>query len=226
MVKDELINKLMFYKDEKYKIFNDKLTLSKYSSIGVSIPNIRRIVKDIDENDINTIYEFSPDFIEIIYVKGMLLSKIKDYNLFLVYLYKYLPLIDNWATCDIIVSCIKLKKNDKDLFLKELYKIFNGNNFYKRFVYVTLLRFYMYENYFKDLEYFLSYKSDFYYVSMAKAWLICEMYIKMNNMTYEYLKENINLIEYDTIKRSAQKIRDSFRVSQENKQKITNLLKK
>ena len=57
--------------------------------------------------------------------------------------------------------------------------------------------------------------SDYYYVNMAIAWLLCECFIKHQDITLKYL-ENNNLNKF-TINKCISKIKDSYRVSREMK---------
>jgi 3-methyladenine DNA glycosylase AlkD len=58
-------------------------------------------------------------------------------------------------------------------------------------------------------------KSDKFYVNMAQAWLISEMYIKYPGMTKEFLKSN-NLNDF-TQNKAISKIKESFRANEEEK---------
>ena len=60
--------------------------------------------------------------------------------------------------------------------------------------------------------------SDKYYINMAVAWLIAEMYIKEKDVTLEYLKKN-NQNKFVQNK-AISKINDSFRVTKEEKEML------
>ena len=63
-----------------------------------------------------------------------------------------------------------------------------------------------------------------YYVNMAVAWLMCELMIKNRNQTFKYL-ENHKLNDF-TINKTISKCRDSFRVSNEDKELLLKYRKK
>ena len=66
--------------------------------------------------------------------------------------------------------------------------------------------------------------NSFYYVMMAKAWLISECYIKYPKETFEYLKRtNIDDI---TFNKAISKICDSYRVTKEDKIVLKKMKKK
>ena len=85
-----------------------------------------------------------------------------------------------------------------------------------RFGLVTLLGYYLEESYIDEIFYLCTNITNReYYVKMAQAWLISIMFIKFREKTLDYLKENTldNWIQNKTI----QKIRESIRVSKEDK---------
>ena len=66
---------------------------------------------------------------------------------------------------------------------------------------------------------FLLFKNDNeYYVQMVEAWLLCEIYVHYPKETYTYL-ENCSL-QYNIISKTVRKIKDSTRISTEDKIKI------
>jgi 3-methyladenine DNA glycosylase AlkD len=64
-------------------------------------------------------------------------------------------------------------------------------------------------------------KSDKYYINMAEAWLICEIYIKYPNQALNFIKNN-NLNKF-THNKSISKIHDSYRVSLKDKEYLNTL---
>lgn len=64
---------------------------------------------------------------------------------------------------------------------------------------------------------------DEYYVIMAEAWLISYLGIYNPDKTLEYLKSKP--LEYNIVGKSIQKICDSFRVSEENKNRFKEVRK-
>ena len=58
--------------------------------------------------------------------------------------------------------------------------------------------------------------SDKFYINMAEAWLVCELYVKFPKETFNFIKNN-NLNKF-TQNKSISKICDSYRVSKEEKE--------
>ena len=118
-------NKLFSLNDEKYKTFHSNLCPGVNNIIGVRVPILRHLLKELltkysfEElyNSIGTIYY------EEIMLKGILIGKYKgDFEKLLTYINDYIPLIDNWAICDTFCSGLKItkkyKKEMRDFILK------------------------------------------------------------------------------------------------------------
>ena len=67
-------------------------------------------------------------------------------------------------------------------------------------------------------------KHEDYYVKMGVAWAISIFYIKQPQLTLSLLQEN-NLDDF-TYNKAIQKIRESFRVSKEDKEMLNGLKRK
>ena len=61
-------------------------------------------------------------------------------------------------------------------------------------------------------------QSNKFYINMAEAWLICDLYVKFPKETNEFLKDN-NLNKF-TQNKAISKIHDSIRVSKEEKEAL------
>ena len=217
--------KLKKIKNDKYKEFSSRLVFTKYEILGVTIPNIKKIALSFAENEKYAYLNSSLNnkTFEEIMLYGFTLSTLKSYDIFFRYLDKFLPFIDNWSVCDSCVSSFKIIKSNQDKFLPFIDNLLSSNEpFYIRVALVSLLRFYMEEKY-------LSYvftkinaiKNDNYYVSMAISWLLSEYFIKFKSQTIDFLL-NANLNDF-IVNKTVSKIRDSLRVSKEDKDFVLTL---
>ena len=91
-------------------------------------------------------------------------------------------------------------------------KVKSNQTYHIRVGLILLLCYYVEEEYLDNI------KSDEYYVNMAEAWLVCEIFIKYENVGLKYLEHN-ELNKF-TINKSISKIRDSYRVDKEMKEYI------
>ncbi|MCI8700258.1 MAG: DNA alkylation repair protein [Clostridia bacterium] len=215
-------NELFKLKDDKYKEFHSSLCPGVDTIIGVRVPVLRKYAKELAKiNWKENFIKIQNDYYEEIMLQGMIIGiAIKDIKELKIYLEDFIPKIDNWAVCDVCCAGLKLTQKNQEEMWDFLQKYLKSNKEFEiRFGIVMLLDYYINENYIdRILKIFDNIKSDFYYVKMAVAWAISICYIKFPKETEEYLKDN-NLDEF-TYKKSIQKIKESYRVSKEQKQKL------
>ena len=216
----EFINYLLSLKDDKYKEFNKSIVLnSKYEMIGIRVPIVKDIAKKI--KDIDEFLKYSGNtYHEEILLQGLVISRIKDEELFYKYYKEYIKKIDNWALCDTFCSSIKIVRKYEDKYFNESIKLsLSDKEFISRVGLVTILdHFINKENLNTIFNTLNSINSDKFYINMAEAWLVCEIYTKYSNETLEFIKNN-NLNKF-TQNKSISKIRDSYRVSKEEKEEL------
>lgn len=227
MKRKELLKILLENKDEEYKVFNDKIINTNKKTIGVRIPILREISKKIMKEDyVLFLNDVKDEYHEEIIVEGLVISKLKDVNNVINMIDNYIIKIDNWCTCDTFASSLKIINKNKSRFYSYVYKNINSNNpWMVRLCFVILHSYYVEEEYINDIFKMIDNDNNsFYYVMMAKAWLISECYIKCPKETFEYLKRtNIDDI---TFNKAISKICDSYRVTKEDKIVLKKMKKK
>ena len=222
----EFINYLTRIKDNKYKDFNRKIINTKYLMLGIKIPILKKIAKEISKGDYKSFLNIiTDDYYELVMIKGLVITSIKEIDELNKYFEEYISLIDNWALCDIFCSSLKIVNKNKDYFKDIIvYLIKTKKEYYVRVGLVLLLDYYVEEKYLDDIFKIINMiDSDYYYVNMAIAWLLCECFIKYQDITLKYL-ENNNLNKF-TINKCISKIKDSYRVSREMKEYINKFKK-
>ena len=117
----------------------------------------------------------------------------------------------------------KFMKKDMDYWFKYLLKYLESNKEYEiRFAVVSFLDYFISEEYIREILKILgSIKHEGYYVKMAVAWAVSVCYVKFPERTWELL-EGYELDDF-THQKSIQKIRESFRVSKEEKDRLLTL---
>lgn len=222
------IQYLITQKDEKYKEFHSSLVLnSKYEMIGIRVLTMRKIAKKIAKTNIEEFLKYAQNkYYEEIMVQGLLISHIKDEALFYKHFKDYISKIDNWALCDTFCSSIKIVEKYEDKYFKEAVKMsLNKKEFISRIGLVIILDHFINE---KNLDTIFDtlnkIESDKFYINMAEAWLICEMYTKFPNEIKTFIKNN-NLNKF-THNKAISKIHDSYRVSKEEKEYLNSLRRK
>lgn len=132
--------------DLKYRDFHAKLmpTVNKEKIIGVRTPALRVFAKKYGKTDEAKEYlQILPhQYYEENNLHGLLIEQIKDYDTCLEELERFLPYIDNWATCDMLA--VKVVKKHLDTFIDEVYRWMESDHAYTiRFGISMLMRYYL-----------------------------------------------------------------------------------
>ena len=215
----EFIKYLFSIKDDKYKLFQQNIIPNK-NIIGIRTDKLKKIAKDISNGNYQGfLSNIENNYYEENILYGLILTNLKDINILIKYLNKYIHIIDNWASCDLTISNLKIVNNNKELFYKFILDNINDDYPYtKRFCYVLLLNYFLEEKYLKDIFNLCNIESNDYYVNMSIAWLISICYIKYKKETLEYL--NNNKLNKFTYNKSIQKIIESKQVTKEEKETL------
>lgn len=223
---NEFINELYSLQDLKYKAFHSKLILSD-KLIGVRTFELKRIAKNIAKSNYKEfIKDNKHNLFEENIVHGLVLGYLKlGFNDLKPFIDDFIPYIDNWAVCDLTVSNLKIFTKNKDVGFIEIQKYLKANNpWINRFGYVLLLNYYIEDKYIDKIFKLCSNYKDEYYVKMAIAWLISMCYIKYKDKTLNFL--NNNKLDDWTYNKSIQKIIESNRASNEDKNMLRRLKRK
>ena len=219
------LKQIITQKDEKYKEFHSSLVLnSKYEMIGIRVPIMRKIAKEIAKTNIEEFLKYAQNnYYEEIMIQGLVISHIKDENLFNKYFKEYIKKIDNWALCDTFCSSIKIVQKYEDKYFKEAVKMsLSKSEFLSRIGLVMILDHFINKKNLKTIfETLNKIESDKFYINMAEAWLVCEIYIKFPKETTEFIQKN-NLNKF-THNKAISKIHDSYRVSEDEKEYLNTL---
>lgn len=214
------INKESFsLKDAEYKEFQKKLipNIDPKRIIGIRTPNLRKFAKTLAKTEYKDIFLSSlPHFYyEENTIHSFLIGQEKDCHTAVKLLNKFLPFVDNWATCDSI-SPKCFSKEPQYVFENITICINDTHEYTVRFGILALMKFYLNENYRKShLDLVAEIKSDFYYVNMMRAWYfataLCEHYTDVLEIL-----ENNSLDKF-THNKTIQKAIESYRITEKQK---------
>ena len=205
--------------DEKYREFSVKITPNIGKSVGVRTPVLKKFAKEAAKGDWQEFFEKrNNELYEEKLVTGLIICYIKEsIDVRLNLLREFIPIIDNWALCDMVACAFKFKKAESAKvwdFVKEY--IEKNSEFEKRFAVVMLLAHFIDEKHIDEtLKMLNNIDDEKFYVSMAVAWALSVCYIKFREKTVNALKST-NL-SGDTIYRAVAKIKQSRRVDEEGK---------
>lgn len=220
---NEFINYLYTFQDTKYRDFHKKLILTD-NLIGIRTPILKKIAKEISKNDYKKFIKFNKHSLyEENILHGLLLGYLKlDFSDLKPLLDEFLPYIDNWATCDLTASNLKIFAKLGDIGFNEIkYYIKSNNCWINRFGYVLLLDYYVNDLYIDKIFMLCENYKDEYYIKMAIAWLLSICYIKYKDKTLKYLSKS--KLDKWTYNKTIQKIIESNRISKEEKDKLRSM---
>jgi len=221
------IEYLISIKEKEYKEFHSKLCFTKYEILGIRLPIMRKIAKQIFKTNYEEFLNLTKSkYYEEIMIEGLVISQIKDEQVFDKYFNKFINKIDNWGICDSFCSSIDIVENNPNKYFKICKELSLSNEeFISRIGLITILNHFIKEQYLNDIFYILNtINSDKYYINMAEAWLICELYIYYPQQTEKYLKNN--KLNKFTHNKSISKIRESYRISKDKKDYLNTLKRK
>lgn len=218
----EFVKYLMSFQDVKFRDFSKSLILnSKYELIGIRTPAMRNIAKTIAKGNIEEFLKYAQDkYYEEIMIQGFVISHIKDEEVFYKYFKKHITKIDCWGLCDSFCSSLKIVEKYEEKYFNEAIKMaLDEEEFISRIGLIIILDHFINEgNLTIIFDTLNKIKSDKFYINMAEAWLVCEMYIKHPKETLKFIKKN-NLNKF-TQNKAISKIHDSYRVSKEEKEML------
>ena len=198
--------------------------------IGVAMANIRKLAKQVFKGGYDSFLEISlPKTImsqtyEETLIEGLVIAQIKSTEIQFKYLEKWLPKIDNWATCDSTTSSFKHLKMNDECFPWFYEKCFSSEEFVARFGITIVMNNFLDKKYLdKIFDMCETVKNDAYYVKMAIAWLVSFCFMKYRDETLEFLKKGS--LDKFTHNKSISKCRDSYQVSPEDKELLKSLRK-
>lgn len=187
--------------------------------LAILSKDIKSIIKEIGKGNFISFLDLEiDDSYESLLISGGLLSKIKDFDIYKEYLLRYSKKIDNWALCDTLTFNVK---GNEDKFISLVNELIKSELPFERRIGISIFFSFISYNEYLDLIYKTVdkfYDEDNYYVQMMIAWLVCELMIKRRDETLKYLEHN-NLNKF-TVNKMISKCRDSFRVSDEDKEML------
>lgn len=207
-------------KGEEKSVWEQRIVNTKLPCLAISSTEINKIVSQISKgNFLSFINLWIWTYHSNTVINGKLICKIKDFDLLKSYLIKYAMRADNWSTID----CLKFKftKENEDKFMSFAFELLNyKETFARRLGVIIMLKLSKNSKYIEDILSNIEILSNEkeYYVNMATAWLLSELFIKNREATLDFLNEH--KFNAFTINKMISKCRDSFRVSAFDKEML------
>ena len=214
--------------DEEYRKFTSALLPNIDNVLGVRLPALRKIAKEIARGDWRKfIAKNESEYFEEIMLQGMVIGYAEtDIEEILQYIHEFVPKIDNWSVCDSFCVGLKFTKNNMERVWNFIQAFISSKEEYEiRFGVVMLIFFYVNQEYIDRVLIVIdNIKHDGYYVKMAVAWAISICFVKFPERTMEYLKNNT--LDNFTYNKSLQKVIESMQVDKETKEIIKSMKRK
>ena len=224
-INEEIRQELFNLQDLKYRDFQAKLipTVSPETVIGVRTPALRLYAKELAKReDISEFLDSLPhEYFDENQLHAFIISSIKDFERCIYEVNRFLPYIDNWATCDQLSP--KVFKKHKTELLEYIKKWINSSETYTvRFGIGMLMEHFLDEDF--DVSYaetVSKIRSDEYYINMMIAWYFATALAKQYDAVLPFIEKK----SFDkwTHNKAIQKAVESYRITPEQKTYLKSL---
>lgn len=216
----KLQKQLFELQDLKYRDFHSKLMpeTDKETVIGIRTPVLRKFAKEFaGTSEAEAFLRQLPHrYYEENNLHMMLITGIKDYEKCMEEIQRFLPCIDNWATCD--YPAPKCFARHKDQVLEEAKRwISSGETYVIRYGIGMLMRLFLDEDFSSEyLEMAAAVQSQEYYVNMMIAWYFATALAKQWDATVPYIEQH-KLSDW-VHRKTVQKAVESYWITPEQKE--------
>lgn len=232
----EIREQLLSMSEKDYMEFSSALIPGVNDMLGIRLPKLRTLAKQIAKKDWEEAMEEKDIYFEEKMLRGMVISyAIKNLQQAVPYIEAFIPLVDNWSICDSVFSGMNVFQKDREFTWEWIQKYLDsGKEFEVRAALIIMMQHLLKtdesgrkmqrlgcvtremlsaDNDEKGLfmERVLAAAdrefSEGYYASMAAAWLIAEAFCIFPYHTMQLLKNNH--LDKDTYNKAIQKIVES-----------------
>ncbi len=225
MISEEIRAELFRQQDVKYRDFQSKLlpTANPDTVIGVRTPELRKYAKILAKAE--NIQEFLNDlphpYFDENQLHAFVIAEIKDYERCLEEVVRFLPFVDNWATCDQLSPKV-FKKHRPELIEQIKVWIRSDKTYTVRFGIGMLMQHFLDEDFDSAYPEMISQiRSDEYYVNMMIAWYFATALAKQYDVVLPYIEGK--RLDVWTHNKAIQKSAESYRISSEKKDYLKSL---
>lgn len=207
--------------DDRYRAFSAKLTPTRLPILGVRVPTLRRIARGILRDEPDAFLAENGTSFEEVMIQALVLGKFNvDRREKERRVRRFLAKIDNWAVCDIFCGELKSVRAEPEFWREKLLPLYTDRReFYARFAAVMSLSHFLTERFIdEELARLDSIRQPDYYAKMGTAWAFSAAYVKFPRKTEAFLR-NAPLND-ETFRKTLQKIIESNRVAESDKEKI------
>ena len=225
MITDKIRNQLMDLQDLDYRDFQVRLlpTFAPENVIGVRTPALRKLAKELAKDPGIDVFlmDLPHRYFDENQLHAFIISETKDFEECAEQTERFLPYVDNWATCDQLSPKV-FRKHRADLLLLIRRWINSEKTYTIRFGIGMLMQHFLEEDFDPACpELVASVRSEEYYVNMMIAWYFATALAKQYDAVLPYLQER--RLSPWTHNKTIQKARESFRITKEQKEYLNSL---
>ena len=219
MTSTEIRDALFGMRDESYRAFQAKLipTMNPETMIGVRTPALRSLARQmVRAGDYAAFLNELPHrYFDENQLHAFVLSEMRDFGECVDGVCRFLPFVDNWATCDQLSPKV-FKRHRPELLAYVEQWLNSGQTYAVRFAIGMLMAHYLDEDF--DGAYLRKVSqvpAGTYYVSMMVAWYFATALAKQYDAALPYIEGH--KLDPWTHNKAIQKSLESYRISDERK---------
>jgi 3-methyladenine DNA glycosylase AlkD len=228
-VPSELVVGLFAMQDASYRDFQCALmpTVDPATVIGVRTPALRRFAKELRGTpQASAFLQALPHrYYEENNLHAFLIEQLGNYDATIAALDRFLPFVDNWATCDMMRPKI-FAAHREELLLHIPHWLSSDHPYTVRFGIEMLMVFYLDDAHFRSeyLQWVADVSGEDYYVRMMVAWYFATALAMQYDAALPYLRNN--RLEIWTHNKAIQKAVESRRLTDAQKNDLRKLRRK
>ena len=191
--------------------------------LGVRTPALRKLARELRGSDLARAFldELPHAYFEENCLHAFFLEQIKDFDECLAGVERFLPFLDNWATCDSMSPPV-FRKHREELLPPVRRWLASGQTYTIRYGIKLLMDHFLDGDFQPEYLHTVSViESEEYYVNMMRAWYFATALAKQWESTLPYLQEG--RLDAWTHNKTIQKAVESYRISPEQKQLLRGL---
>jgi len=228
MIRDVILKDLFSHKDDRYAEFQSSLIPSADKSffIGVRTPDLRKMAAVyVSSDDIEEFLDGLPhEYFDEYQLHAFIISLIRDFDACISETQKFLPYVDNWATCDQLSPKVFKKNTDRLLpYIEDWMK--SDRTYTVRFGIGMLMRYFLDEG-FKagQAGKVADMRSEEYYINMMRAWYFATALAKQYDAVIPVMTDN--RMDVWTHNMTIRKCTESYRIAPDHKEYLRTLKRK
>ena len=210
-------SELLSIAEGEYREFSASLmpTVDKDRVLGVRIPELRKYAKRLAEYE-DFLEKLPHRYFEEDNLHAFLIEREGNFDRCIALLDKFLPYVDNWATCDSMKPKV-LRDNPDKLIVHIRRWMLSGDTYTVRYGINLLMSFYLEDDFDTEyLELVAGISSEEYYVNMMRAWYFATALAKQYEPSVSYITEG--KLDVWTHNKTIQKAIESNRIDKSVKE--------